>query len=77
LWVVRVRFEPGVTIQRHKHTGEVFGFTLRVPGNISNTPRSTLPDRTSTNPPDRCTPCTYWRTKKKSPMPVSPYAGRT
>ena len=29
LWVIRVRFEPGVTIQRHKHTGEVFGFTSR------------------------------------------------
>jgi len=29
LWVIRVRFEQGVTIQRHKHTGEVFGFTLR------------------------------------------------
>jgi quercetin dioxygenase-like cupin family protein len=29
LWVVRVRFQPGVTIQRHKHTGEVFGFTLQ------------------------------------------------
>ena len=28
LWVVRVRFEPGVTIQRHRHTGEVFAFTL-------------------------------------------------
>lgn len=29
LWVVRVQFEPGVTIQRHKHTGEVFAFTLQ------------------------------------------------
>lgn len=29
LWVVRVRFQPGVTIQRHKHTGEVFAFTLK------------------------------------------------
>ena len=28
LWVVRVRFAPGVTIQRHRHTGEVFAFTL-------------------------------------------------
>ncbi len=28
LWVIRVRFEPGVTIQRHRHTGEVFAFTL-------------------------------------------------
>jgi quercetin dioxygenase-like cupin family protein len=28
LWVARVRFDPGVTIQRHKHTGEVFAFTL-------------------------------------------------
>ena len=26
-WVVRARFEPGVTIQRHKHTGEVHAFT--------------------------------------------------
>ena len=29
LWVVRVRFQPGVTIQRHKHTGEVYAFTLK------------------------------------------------
>jgi quercetin dioxygenase-like cupin family protein len=28
LWVVRVKAEPGVTIQKHKHTGEVFAFTL-------------------------------------------------
>lgn len=28
LWVVRVKAEPGVTIQTHKHTGEVFAFTL-------------------------------------------------
>lgn len=29
LWIARVRFEPGVTIQRHRHTGEVFAFTIR------------------------------------------------
>lgn len=28
LWVIRARFQPGVTIQRHKHTGEVFAFTI-------------------------------------------------
>lgn len=28
LWVIRVRFEPGVTIQRHRHTGEVFALTV-------------------------------------------------
>jgi len=28
LWVVRVKAQPGVTIQKHKHTGEVFAFTL-------------------------------------------------
>lgn len=28
LWVIRVRFQPGVTIQRHKHTGEVFAVTI-------------------------------------------------
>ena len=28
LWVLRTRFAPGVTVQRHKHTGEVYAFTL-------------------------------------------------
>ncbi len=28
LWVVRVRSQPGVTIARHKHTGEVLAFTI-------------------------------------------------
>lgn len=28
LWVIRTRMQPGVTLQRHKHTGEVFAFTI-------------------------------------------------
>jgi 2,4'-dihydroxyacetophenone dioxygenase len=28
LWVLRTRFAPGVTVQRHRHTGEVYAFTL-------------------------------------------------
>jgi 2,4'-dihydroxyacetophenone dioxygenase len=28
IWVSRMRAEPGVTLPRHKHTGEVFAFTL-------------------------------------------------
>jgi len=28
LWIIRARFDPGVTIQRHRHTGEVFAFTI-------------------------------------------------
>lgn len=28
VWVVRNRFQPGVQLQIHKHTGEVHGFTL-------------------------------------------------
>ena len=28
LWVLRTKFEPGVTIPRHKHTGAVFAVTL-------------------------------------------------
>ncbi len=28
LWVLKTRFKPGVTVQRHKHTGEVYAFTL-------------------------------------------------
>ena len=28
LWIVRTRFQPGVTIPTHKHTGSVFAVTL-------------------------------------------------
>ena len=28
LWVVRTRWEPGVTVPTHKHTGPVYAFTL-------------------------------------------------
>jgi quercetin dioxygenase-like cupin family protein len=28
LWIVRARWEPGVTIPTHKHTGPVYAFTL-------------------------------------------------
>jgi quercetin dioxygenase-like cupin family protein len=28
LWVIRTKFEPGVVVPTHKHTGEVFAFTL-------------------------------------------------
>lgn len=28
LWVVRTLFDPGITLQRHKHTGEVFALTF-------------------------------------------------
>ena len=28
LWVVRTIFEPGVTVQTHKHTGEVYAVTF-------------------------------------------------
>ncbi len=28
LWVVRTRFEPGVTVPTHRHTGPVYAFTL-------------------------------------------------
>ncbi len=28
LWIIRVRLDPGVSIQRHRHTGEVFAFTI-------------------------------------------------
>jgi quercetin dioxygenase-like cupin family protein len=28
LWVIRTRFSPGYRVQTHKHTGEVFAFTM-------------------------------------------------
>ncbi len=29
IWVVRNRFEPGVTLQTHRHTGPVDGYTVK------------------------------------------------
>lgn len=29
LWIVRNRFAAGVTVQKHRHTGQVYGYTLR------------------------------------------------
>ncbi len=28
LWIVRNRFVPGVVVQKHRHTGQVYGYTL-------------------------------------------------
>jgi anti-sigma factor ChrR (cupin superfamily) len=28
LWVVRTKFEPGVVVPTHRHTGEVFAFVV-------------------------------------------------
>lgn len=28
LWVIRTKFEPGVKVQTHKHTGHIFAFTI-------------------------------------------------
>lgn len=28
LWVIRTRFQPGYVVQTHRHTGEVFAFTI-------------------------------------------------
>ncbi|MEZ5166445.1 MAG: 2,4'-dihydroxyacetophenone dioxygenase family protein [Acidimicrobiales bacterium] len=28
LWIVRNRFAPGSVVQKHKHTGQVYGYTL-------------------------------------------------
>lgn len=28
LWVIRSRFQPGYRVQTHKHTGEVYAFTI-------------------------------------------------
>lgn len=29
LWIIRNRFAPGVSVQKHRHTGQVYGYTLR------------------------------------------------
>lgn len=28
LWIIRNRFAPGVSVQKHRHTGQVYGYTL-------------------------------------------------
>ena len=39
LWVLRTKFDPGITIPRHKHTGEVFAFTIAAAGSTWSIPR--------------------------------------
>ena len=59
LWVIRTRFEPGVTVPRHKHTGEVFAFTIagswRVPRVPRDQPGRVLSVRTGRARSTRCT----------------------
>ena len=34
LWVIRNRFQPGLVVERHKHTGCVHAFTNRTAGRV-------------------------------------------
>jgi 2,4'-dihydroxyacetophenone dioxygenase len=43
LWVIRTKFEPGVVVQTHKHTGEVFAFTLAGSWKYREYPEVNLP----------------------------------
>lgn len=77
LWVIRVRFQPGVTIQRHRHTGEVFAFTLRARGSTWNIRTSTRRVHICSSLPARSIRCMCRRRIQKSPMSGSPSAERT
>src|SRR5687768_3905144 len=52
LWVVRVRFQPGVTLQRHRHTGEVFAFTIKGSWNYLEYPELNTAVHICSNLPD-------------------------
>ena len=57
LWVIRTKFEPGVTVPTHKHTGEVFAFTDERLVEVPRVPRGEHRGaRTSTSRPARSTP---------------------
>jgi quercetin dioxygenase-like cupin family protein len=43
LWVIRTKFEPGVVVPTHKHTGEVFAFTLTGSWKYAEYPDVNLP----------------------------------
>ncbi|MGZ4735747.1 MAG: 2,4'-dihydroxyacetophenone dioxygenase family protein [Acidimicrobiia bacterium] len=43
LWVIRTKFEPGVIVPTHRHTGEVFAFTLTGSWKYAEYPEVNLP----------------------------------
>jgi len=43
LWVIRTKFEAGVVVPTHKHTGEVFAFTLTGSWKYAEYPEVNLP----------------------------------
>ena len=62
IWVVRNRFEPGVRLQTHRHTGPVDGYTVRAAGTTSSTSSTARPAPTSGSRPGRSTPSMCPRT---------------
>ena len=78
VWVVRNRFEPGTTLQIHKHTGHVYAFTLTGSWHYLESPEAVnRPVPTSTSRPGRCTPCTCPTRTTGSPTCGSPSTGPT
>ena len=57
-FVVRVRGEPGKTIQKHKHTGEIFAFTSAGSWKYLEYPEINTAALISTSRPDQSTRCT-------------------
>ena len=56
IWIIRIKFAPGTSVQIHKHTGHVYASPRRARGIIWSRPRrSTSRGRSSSSPPTRCT----------------------
>ena len=77
LWVIRVRFEPGVTIQRHRHTGEVFAFTVSGSWRYLEYPDINTAGSYCMSRPAQFTPCMCLRRTRKSRMCCLQYAAPT
>ena len=58
LWVVRTKMQPGVTIQRHRHTGHVFAVTFSGAWRYLEYPEVNRKGSYLFEPADRFTRCT-------------------
>lgn len=56
LWIVQNVFMAGFTVQTHRHTGPVYGYTTSGAWKYREYTTSTAPARTCSSRPDRCTP---------------------
>ena len=68
LWIVRTRFQPGTAVQTHRHTGQVYAYTMSGSWHYKESEYVNRQDRSFTNRPDRSTHFSFLKRTMRLPM---------